>query len=96
MIKHIVFFKFKPELSESDRDKVIEELKTLPEKIDFIRSFEAGLDLIRSPRSWDGALIETFDDLDALNLYQRHDDHIPIIEMMRQSCDAIGSVDFEY
>lgn len=96
MIKHIIFFKFKPQLSESDREEVVEALKTLPEKIDFIRGFEVGLDLIRSPRSWDGALIETFDDLDALSRYSRHDDHIPIVEMMRNSCDAIGSVDFEY
>lgn len=96
MIKHIVFFKFKPELSKSDREKIIEKLNTLPEKIDFIRSFEAGIDLIGSPRSWDGALVETFDDLDALNRYQVHDDHIPIIQMMREACDAIGSVDFEY
>jgi len=96
MIKHIVFFKFKPELSLPDREKAVEALKSLPDKIDFIRSFEVGLDLLHLPRSWDGALIETFDDLDALNRYAGHDDHQPVIEIMKNSCDEIGSVDFEY
>lgn len=96
MIKHIVFFKFKPELSQADRDKAVAALKELPDKIDFIRSFEVGLDLLHASRSWDGALIETFDDLDALNRYAGHDDHLPVIEIMRNSCDAIGSVDYEY
>jgi hypothetical protein len=42
MIKHVVFFKFKPEASASQRKEVIEQLRALPDKIDVIRSFEVG------------------------------------------------------
>lgn len=96
MIKHVVFFKFKPETSESDRKSAINELRTLPDKLDMIREFEVGEDVLRAPRSWDVVLIGTFDDLDALEKYQRHDDHLPIVRMAQQLCDAIGAVDFEY
>ena len=96
MIKHVVFFKFKPETSASDRKSAINQLRTLPDKIDVIREFEVGEDVLRAARSWDMVLIGTFDDLDALEKYQRHDDHQPILMMARQLCDAIGAVDFEY
>ena len=96
MIKHVVFFKFKPETSASDRKSAFDLLRGLPDKIDVIREFEVGLDVIGSSRSWDGVIIGTYTDLDALQKYQRHDDHIPVVMKMQQLCDAIGSVDFEF
>jgi hypothetical protein len=96
MIKHVVFFRFKPETGEGERRAVIGELRDLPDKIDVIREFEVGLDVLRSPRSWDGVIIGTYDDLDALQKYQRHDDHIPVVMKMQRLCDEIASVDFEF
>ena len=96
MIKHVVVFKFKPETDERERTAVINELRDLPNKIDVIREFEVGLDVLRSQRSWDGVIIGTYDDLDALQKYQRHDDHIPVVMKMQQLCDTCGVVDFEF
>ena len=96
MIKHVVLFKFKPETDERERTAVIIELRDLPNKIDVIREFEVGLDVLRSQRSWDGVIIGTYDDLDALQKYQRHDDHIPVVMKMQQLCDKFGVVDFEF
>jgi len=96
MIKHVVLFKFKPETDERERAAVINELRDLPNKIDVIREYEVGLDVLRSQRSWDGVIIGTYDDLDALQKYQRHDDHIPVVMKMQQLCDTFGVVDFEF
>jgi hypothetical protein len=96
MIKHVVFFKFKPEISGDERRSVLDELRALPDKIDAIRELEVGEDIMRTARSWDAVLIGTYDDLDALGRYQRHDDHVPIAMKMQRLCDAIASVDFEY
>jgi hypothetical protein len=95
MIKHVVFFKFKPGASPEERERAVDELRALPEKIDVIREFEVGLDVLRSPRSWDAALVAGFDDLAALEQYQRHDDHLPVVLRLQSLCDAIGSVDYE-
>jgi hypothetical protein len=95
MIKHVVFFKFKPEASRDERREALDELRSLPDKVDVIREFEVGEDILGQPRSWDAALISTFDDLAALEEYQRHDDHLPVVRRMQLICDAIGSVDFE-
>jgi Stress responsive A/B Barrel Domain len=96
MIKHVVFFKFKPEASHAERKAALDELRALPDKIDVIRSFEVGEDILQSPRSWDAALIATYDDLEALQKYQRHDDHLPVVMKLQSLCDGIGSVDYEY
>jgi stress responsive alpha/beta barrel protein len=95
MIKHVVFFKFRPETSESERKSALNQLRALPDKIDVIREYEVGEDLLKTSRSWDAVLVSAFDDLDALQTYQRHDDHLPVVMKMQQLCDAVGSVDYE-
>jgi Stress responsive A/B Barrel Domain len=96
MIRHVVFFKFKPEVSSANRTAVLNQLRALPDKIDVIRSFEVGEDVLHSARSWDAVLIATYDDLQALDIYTRHDDHVEVVLKLREICDAVGSVDFEY
>jgi Stress responsive A/B Barrel Domain len=96
MIRHVVFFKFRPESSASERKKALDELRSLPDKIDVIREYEVGEDIMRSARAWDASLIATFDDLEALQTYQRHDDHLPIVMKLQSLCDEIGSVDYDF
>ena len=96
MIKHVVFFKFKPEASAGECRAALDELRALPDKIDVIRSFEIGEDIMRSPRAWDVVEIATYDDLEALETYTRHDDHVEVVLKLREVCEAVGSVDYEY
>ena len=96
MIKHVVFFKFKPEAGASERRAVIAQLRALPDKIDVIRSFEIGEDIMHSARAWDVVEIATYDDLEALETYTRHDDHVEVVLKLRELCEAVGSVDYEY
>ncbi|HEY3134787.1 MAG TPA: Dabb family protein [Blastocatellia bacterium] len=96
MIKHVVFFKFKPEVAVLERRSVLDQLRALPDKIDVIRSFEIGEDIMHSARAWDAVEIATYDDLAALDTYARHDDHVELVLKLKQICDAIGSVDYEF
>jgi hypothetical protein len=96
MIRHVVFFKFRPESGGGERKKALDELRGLPDKIDVIREFEVGEDILQSARSWDAVLISTFGDLEALQTYNRHDDHLPIVMKMQSLCDSIASVDYEF
>jgi hypothetical protein len=91
-----VFFKFKPEAGARERAEVLNDLRALPDKIDVIRSYEVGEDILKLPRSWDAALIATYDDLAALDVYTRHDDHVAVVMKIREISDAVGSVDYEF
>ena len=95
MIKHVVFFKFKAETSAGDRDAGIAALKALPGRIDLIRTFEFGEDVLRSPRSWDLVLIATYDDIESLKIYSDHPAHVPVVVLLKSLCGTIGSVDYE-
>ena len=94
MIRHVVFFKFKADIGAAEREAGISALRGLPAKIDFIRTFELGEDVLRSPRSWDLVLVATYDDLEALQTYATHPDHVPVVELLKTLCDSIGSVDY--
>lgn len=96
MIKHVVFFKFKPEAKAAERRAVVDQLRALPDKIDVIRSFEIGEDIMHSARAWDVVEIATYDDLAALEVYTRHDDHVDVVMKLREICDTVGSVDYEF
>lgn len=96
MIKHVVFVKFKPEVSKDVRRLILEQLRALPPKIDVIKSYEVGENVLKSDRAWDAVIIGTYDDLDALDIYINHDAHMAVVAQMSTVAGAIASVDFEY
>ena len=95
MIRHIVFFKFKPETSAEDRKDLLQRVKELPLQVPGIVAPEVGEDFMGSPRSYHAALIFSFADRAALNHYATHPDHLPVVERARQICESIAAVDFE-
>lgn len=96
MIKHIVFLKFKPEVGARQRQEIIEELRALPKQIDVIREYEVGEDVLRSARSWDAAVVGTYDSLEALKTYSDHPAHVAVVQKIRAISEGAASVDFEF
>ena len=95
MIRHVVLFRFKPEAEAGECKKAIDDLRRLPFKIDVIREFAVGEDVLRTNRSWDVSLVSTFDDLQALEIYSRHDDHMEVALRLRELSEAVAVVDSE-
>ncbi|HYP25752.1 MAG TPA: Dabb family protein [Blastocatellia bacterium] len=95
MIKHVVFANFKPETTDEQRRGIIKDLEGLPGQIDVIRDLSVGLNVVESKRAWDFALVVSFDDLPALDLYANHPAHVPVKEKVAAVCREVGSVDFE-
>jgi hypothetical protein len=96
VIKHVVFFKFKPEAVASDCKAALDGLRALPDKIDVIRRFEVGDNVLPSARAWDAVLIGEYDTLAALDTYARHDAHVKAAMRLKDLCEAVGSVDYEF
>ncbi len=95
MIKHIIFFKFKPEAAEADIVDLQQSLKALPNQIDDIVSFGCGRDVLHTDRSYDLALVSEFADLDALNRYQVHPDHQAVVAKVKRLASSVVAVDYE-
>jgi hypothetical protein len=71
------------------------DLQKLPDKIEVIREYEVGEDVLHSPRSWDAVLVSTFDNLETLQTYAQHDDHLEVVRRLQNLIEAVVSVDFE-
>ena len=95
MITHIVFFK----LAEQTAEKigaVRNKLLSMDGKIAELRHLEAGIDLVRSERSFDVALVTKFDSMADLQTYQTHPYHAgEVIPFMKAHCSSIVAVDYE-
>lgn len=95
MVTHIVFFKLADPTTAiiaAVRDKLL----SMEGKIAELRHLEAGIDLIRSERSYDVALITRFDSLADLQTYQVHPYHAgQVLPFMRANCSSIVAVDYE-
>jgi hypothetical protein len=96
MIKHLVFFKFTPETTEAQKQEFQAMLDGLPGKIPQIKSYQAGADVVRSARAFDFALIMDFENLADLDIYAKHEHHLPVVERSKGICAQVASVDYEY
>jgi hypothetical protein len=95
MITHIVFFKLAEPTLEAVAT-VQEKLLSMRGKIPQLRHLEAGIDFIRSERSFDVALLTTFDSREDLQAYQVHPYHAgEVVPLMKSVCSSIASVDYE-
>lgn len=95
MVTHIVFFKL-ADPTPANISAVRDKLLSMQGQIDELRHLEAGIDVIRSERSYDVALITKFDSLADLQAYQVHPYHAgEVIPFMRANCSSIVAVDYE-
>jgi hypothetical protein len=95
MITHIVFFK----LSDPAQEKIAQTrdmLLSMEGNIPQLRHLEVGVDVIRSERSYDLALVTKFDSRDELQAYQVHPYHAgTVVPHMKSVCSSIAAVDYE-
>ncbi len=79
MIKHIVFFKLKPEFKGADEFKIAKivaaELESLPHKIEEIAFLEVGIDFSKREDAYDIVLFSQFETNDDLEIYRNHIKH---------------------
>jgi hypothetical protein len=95
VIRHVVMFKLKPDVSAAQRDEWLETSRRLHDQIDLVRAYSIGADLLRLPRSYDVAVVADFDNLEDVRAYADHPAHLSAVELSRELSEHIVSVDFE-
>ena len=98
MVKHIVLFKLKDEVPETDKlvvmNKFKEAIEALPAKISVIRKIEVGLNM-NPGESWHIALYSEFDNLDDVKFYATHPDHVAAGKIIAEAKQSRSCVDYE-
>lgn len=98
MVKHIVLFKLKDEVSADVKLAAMhsfkEAIEALPAKIDVIRKVEVGLN-INPSETWSIALYSEFDTLDDVKFYATHPDHVAAGKLLAEVKESRACVDYE-
>ena len=94
MIKHVVMFKL-AEKTPENMELAVNSLRSLEKKIEALKSIEVGTDFMESDRSYDVVLTAEFENKEGLEMYGGHENHLPVIKLMRSLCSSSVVVDYE-
>jgi hypothetical protein len=94
VLTHLVLFKLKDRSTEN-AERVRDRLAAMRGQIPELKEIEVGVDVLRSGRSYDVALVTRFDSLDAMQSYQVHPVHKDVIAFMSTVVETSVVVDYE-
>lgn len=98
MVKHIVLFKLKDEVSADEKLAAMNNFKAaieaLPAKIPVIRKVEVGLNM-NPGETWNIALYSEFETLDDVKSYAVHPDHVAAGKLLATVKESRACVDYE-
>ena len=98
MIRHIVLFKLKKNLTAAQKAAVTREFKAaieaLPSEINYIRKVTV-MPNLNPEEDWDICLDSLFDTLDDVRRYSAHPAHIKAASLLREAKDSRACVDIE-
>ena len=96
MLKHIVMFKLKEEDFDQNVLELKDRLDKLNNKIPQLEHLESGINISQSPSAFDLALVTTFKDEKALDLYRKHPDHVAVVKLIKEITDDVKVVDYNF
>ena len=100
MINHVVLFKLKKYESLSQKQDVIgsieEALLRLKDKISELKYIEVGINYELEAKSYDLCLISHFENIEELDAYRVHPEHLKVVELIGLHAVDRGAVDFEF
>lgn len=99
MIKHIVMWKLKEFADGKEKQENAKIIKTglesLQQKINELKFIEAGINISNSPQAYDVVLYSQFENMEDLNIYQNHPEHIKVAEFVKKVVNERVVVDYE-
>jgi quinol monooxygenase YgiN len=96
MLKHVVLFKFKPNITAAQRKEFVVALRALPKTITDIKGWQVVETIPNRPARFSHvALFSEFDDVAGLDRYIAHPDHRTFVTMVEAFCESRANFDYE-
>ncbi len=95
MIKHIVMWKFKSDVSDEDKLEMKRQLEALRGVVPSLLKIEAGLDLSKKEASMDMSLYTEFQTMGDLAAYANHPEHLKVVGFVKLLVSDRAVVDYE-
>jgi len=95
MIKHIVMWKFKDEVAETDKLEMKQRLEALKGVVPSLIDIEVGVDIAGKDASKDMVLYSEFASRNDLAAYAVHPEHVKVVEFVKPLVCERAVVDYE-
>jgi hypothetical protein len=83
-VRHVVVFRWRPEVTDADVATVDAALDALPAQIPSLRGYHHGADLALGEGRWDYGIVAECDDVDGWRAYEQHPAHQQVVtEVLR-------------
>jgi len=79
MIRHVALFRWTPEATQEQKQRVAAELRRLPALLPALRAYQVGPDLGLAEGNFEFAVVADFDDVEGLWTYRDYPEHRAII-----------------
>lgn len=99
MVNHVVLFKLK-DFPDKEKTLIRNELKSLleglPGKIDDLKFLEVGINHELNSGNFDLVLTSHFENIEALNRYRVHPEHVKILKRFAETTELRAAVDYHF
>ncbi len=96
MVEHIVLVKFKPEVSEAEKEELRQMMLAMQGRIPGIVELSAGHSFTNRHQGYTLGLVVRFTDRAALEAYGPHPVHAPVKARVQQLAEDVVVVDYEH
>src|SRR5271166_6146639 len=97
MIRHVVVFRWTPDATQEQKQRVAAELRRLPALLPVLRAYHVGADLGLAEGNFEFAVVADFDDLGGLQTYRDNPEHRAVIAQYIQLITAQrAAVQYEF
>jgi hypothetical protein len=100
MINHVVLFKLKKYDSDQEKQteigRIEDALLGLSDKIQELKYIEVGVNYDLNAKSYYICLVSHFNNLDDLEAYRIHPEHVKVAELIGQHAVERAAVDYEF
>ncbi len=94
MLKHVVLYRIKEE-HKNEIPLLVKNFYSMKGNIPGLVDLESGSDILGSARSYDLALVTTFESMDDFKAYQVHPVHLTVKAKMHEVVETSVSCDFD-
>jgi hypothetical protein len=96
-IEHLVFFKFKEGIKETEKAELVERFRALEGKIAGLESLSAGLNTTveHGFAAYEFGMRMLFENRESLAAYQLNPDYLKAVQLVKEIVDGVAVVDLE-
>jgi hypothetical protein len=91
MLRHVVIYKMK---DEKESETLVKLFLSMEGKIPSLRKISSGSNILPSGRAYDVSLVCDFDDVEGLDSYLVHPEHVKVKQQVMNLTEKSNSVDF--